>query len=84
MLRLDLSSAMLGINNRNLEDFTVDLDNTRAIMQSPAGQEVGSVFGPCCRFLHNRVLLPQAPPKTLTDAQSLAAMLRRLNTGWGM
>lgn len=40
MLRLDLSNAMLGINNRNLEDFTVDLGNTRAIMQSPAGQEV--------------------------------------------
>ena len=41
VLRLDLSNAMLGINNRNLEDFTVDLGNTRAIMQSPAGQEVG-------------------------------------------
>lgn len=40
VLRLDLSNAMLGINNRNLEDFTVDLGNTRAIMQSPAGQEV--------------------------------------------
>ncbi len=39
MLRLDLGNAMLGINNRNLEDFTVDLGNTRAIMASPAGQE---------------------------------------------
>ena len=42
MLRLDLGNAMLGINNRNLEDFTVDLGTTRVIMQSPAGQEVGS------------------------------------------
>ena len=39
MLRLDLGNAMLGINNRNLEDFTVDLGNTRAIMASLAGQE---------------------------------------------
>jgi hypothetical protein len=39
VLRLDLGNAMLGINNRNLEDFTVDLGNTRAIMASPAGQE---------------------------------------------
>ena len=39
VLRLDLANAMLGINNRNLGDFTVDLGNTRAIMSSSAGQE---------------------------------------------
>ncbi|KAK9836190.1 hypothetical protein WJX81_007995 [Elliptochloris bilobata] len=40
VLRLDLGNAMLGINNRNLEDFTVDLGNTRTIMESAAGKEV--------------------------------------------
>lgn len=40
VLRLeDLSNAMLGINNRNLEDFTVNLGNTHTIMESAAGQE---------------------------------------------
>ena len=58
VLRLDLSNAMLGINNRNLEDFTVDLGNTRAIMQSPAGQEVGRALCPfrvICTYLRGMV-----------------------------
>jgi indole-3-glycerol phosphate synthase len=39
VLRLDLAGAMLGINNRDLGTFVVDLKNTDAIMASPAGQE---------------------------------------------
>ncbi|PRW39057.1 indole-3-glycerol phosphate synthase [Chlorella sorokiniana] len=41
MLRLDsLEGCMLGINNRDLQTFKVDLDNTKQIMESPAGQQV--------------------------------------------
>ena len=43
MLRLDMDSGsvMLGINNRDLQTFKVDLQNNQRIMDSPAGQEVG-------------------------------------------
>lgn len=36
----DLSTCMLGINNRDLGTFKVDLHNTEHIMQSAPGQEV--------------------------------------------
>ncbi len=35
-----LDGCMLGINNRNLQNFKVDLENTRTIMQSDAGRRV--------------------------------------------
>ena len=46
MLRLDLDpgSVMLGINNRDLQTFKVDLQNNQRIMDSPAGQEVGTAL----------------------------------------
>lgn len=41
VLQLDnLDGAFLGINNRDLGTFKVDLGNTRALMQSAAGQQV--------------------------------------------
>lgn len=42
MLALDLdpASAMLGINNRDLETFKVDITNNARIMESAAGQQV--------------------------------------------
>lgn len=41
VLRLDLdpATAMLGINNRNLETFTVDIANNARIMDSAPGQQ---------------------------------------------
>ncbi len=39
-LDLDPSKVMLGINNRDLQTFKVDLDNNRRIMESSAGQQV--------------------------------------------
>lgn len=42
MLSLDsLEGCMLGINNRDLQTFKVDLANTQEIMASSAGQQVG-------------------------------------------
>ena len=38
-----LASCMLGINNRNLADFKVDLANTVDIMASPAGRRVAEL-----------------------------------------
>ena len=40
VLQLVLEGTMLGINNRDLQTFTVDLDNSKIILSSPAGQEV--------------------------------------------
>lgn len=39
----DLEGCMLGINNRDLQTFKVDLANTRTIMESEAGQQVGGL-----------------------------------------
>lgn len=36
----DIEKHLLGINNRDLQTFKVDLVNTKNIMESPAGQEV--------------------------------------------
>lgn len=40
VLRLDLTGVMLGINNRDLTTFKVDLANTQEIMASEAGKQV--------------------------------------------
>lgn len=47
MLRLgdDLEGCLLGINNRDLQTFKVDLANTQDIMDSAAGQQVGGRGG---------------------------------------
>jgi indole-3-glycerol phosphate synthase len=41
ILKLDIldKDCMLGINNRDLETFVVDLNNNKVIMDSKAGQE---------------------------------------------
>ncbi|CAL8472095.1 g11637 [Coccomyxa elongata] len=42
VLKLDMESSqvMLGINNRDLQTFKVDIENNRRIMESSAGQQV--------------------------------------------
>ncbi|EFN54105.1 hypothetical protein CHLNCDRAFT_25164 [Chlorella variabilis] len=40
LLLNNLEGCMLGINNRDLQTFKVDLGNTKQIMESAAGQEV--------------------------------------------
>jgi indole-3-glycerol phosphate synthase len=47
VLRLDLDPerVMLGINNRDLQTFIVDLQNNQRIMDSTAGQEVSLSHG---------------------------------------
>ena len=40
VLQLKLDRCMLGINNRDLSTFKVDLQNNKVIMDSPAGKEV--------------------------------------------
>ena len=47
MLRLDLDpeQVMLGINNRDLQTFIVDIQNNQRIMDSTAGQEVSLSLG---------------------------------------
>ena len=40
VLQLELEGTMLGINNRDLQTFNVDLDNSKIILTSTAGQEV--------------------------------------------
>ena len=46
MLKLDLSpeNVMLGINNRDLQTFKVDLQNNQRIMDSAAGKEVRLIY----------------------------------------
>ena len=44
---MDPGSVMLGINNRDLQTFKVDLQNNQRIMDSPAGQEVGTAVLGC-------------------------------------
>ncbi len=45
----ELEGCMLGINNRDLGTFKVDLHNTKTIMESAAGQQVrGAPWCPNC------------------------------------
>ena len=48
VLRLNLEGCMLGINNRDLGSFKVDLNNNKVIMESPAGQQVEHLFRHGC------------------------------------
>ncbi len=41
-LELDSATTILGINNRDLKTFEVTLENTRIIMDSPAGQQASN------------------------------------------
>lgn len=52
VLKLDLNPAnvMLGINNRDLQTFKVDLQNNQRIMDSSAGQEVSLLHTVECRI----------------------------------
>ncbi len=43
---MESSQVMLGINNRDLQTFIVDIENNRRIMESSAGQQV------CCPGEH--------------------------------
>ncbi len=56
MLRLDLNPEllMLGINNRDLQTFVVDIQNNQRIMDSTAGQEVS--LEPWIETLHIALL----------------------------
>lgn len=42
-LNMDSSQVMLGINNRDLQTFKVDIENNRRIMESSAGQQVRGI-----------------------------------------
>ena len=42
VLQLKLDGCMLGINNRDLGTFKVDLHNNKVIMDSAPGQQVSS------------------------------------------
>ena len=42
-LDMDSSQVMLGINNRDLQTFEVDIENNRRIMESSAGQQVRTI-----------------------------------------
>jgi indole-3-glycerol phosphate synthase len=42
-LDMDSSQVMLGINNRDLQTFKVDIENNRRIMESSAGQQVRGI-----------------------------------------
>ena len=46
VLQLKLDGCMLGINNRDLGTFKVDLHNNKDIMDSAAGQQVSSCRTP--------------------------------------
>lgn len=65
MLRLDLNpeQVMLGINNRDLQTFVVDIQNNQRIMDSTAGQEVSLSLGKKCPAL----LLLSEPMPTSVD-----------------
>ncbi len=41
LLLPDIEKHILGINNRDLQTFKVDLANTKDIMESAAGKQVG-------------------------------------------
>ena len=56
LLLPDIEKHILGINNRDLQTFKVDLVNTKDIMASAAGKQVcvsvcGSRFGRCVWFM---------------------------------
>lgn len=48
VLQLKLDGCMLGINNRDLGTFKVDLHNNKVIMDSAAGQQVSACRTPAC------------------------------------
>ena len=67
VLQLKLDGCMLGINNRDLGTFKVDLNNNKLIMDSAPGQQVcctpsqsGLARLSCCSGAEHAVLMPNA------------------------
>ena len=58
-MALEIDADIIGINNRNLKDFTVDLDTTRNLLQ----------FIP-----KNKIVISESGLKTIGDIEYMKAL----------